>query len=294
MSTVMSPKGFNAWLSAAPFALVHLAAGLAFLVPFRWQLVALALASYYLRMFFVTAGYHRYFAHRTFKTSRPFQFVLAFMAQTSAQKGVLWWASHHRRHHAFADTDDDVHSPIRQGFWWAHVGWILSPRYEATDDKRIKDFSRFPELVFLNRFPMLPAVGYAAAILAIWGWSGLVWGFFVSTVLLFHGTFVINSLAHVIGRRRFPTPDTSKNSLALALVAMGEGWHNNHHYFQTSTRQGFYWWQLDLTWYGLKALGWLHVVHDLREPPPGVLEEGRRGIERAPAPAASPLPATSR
>jgi stearoyl-CoA desaturase (delta-9 desaturase) len=276
-------------LANLPFLLFHVAALGAFFFGLHWRLIVLALASYYLRMFFVTAGYHRYFSHRGFKTGRVFQFVLAFMAQTSAQKGALWWASHHRAHHAYSDTERDVHSPVRRGFWWAHVGWILSPDYEATDDKRIKDYARYPELVFLNRHSMLPPTLYALAMLAIGGWSWLFWGFFLSTVLLFHGTFVINSLAHVVGRRRFPTRDESRNSLALALVTMGEGWHNNHHWFPIAARQGFYFWEIDLTYYALKALSWVGVVSELRGPPPQILEEGRASGRRD-RPIVAPMP----
>ncbi|MBI5547701.1 MAG: fatty acid desaturase [Deltaproteobacteria bacterium] len=276
-----------------PFLLVHLVAALAFFTGFEWHLVALMLGSYWLRMVVVTMGYHRYFSHRSFKTGRVFQFLLAFGAQTSAQKGVLWWASHHRAHHAFSDTERDIHSPVRKGFWWSHVGWILSTRYDTTDEARIRDFARYPELVFLNRWPLLPAVVYAAAILAIWGWSGLLWGFFLSTVLLYHGTFFINSLAHVFGRRRFPTSDTSRNSLTLALITSGEGWHNNHHYFQAAARQGFYWWQIDVTWYVLKLLALLRVVSDLREPPQQVLELGRQRLSTKPV-LAPPLAPESR
>ncbi|HEY3445617.1 MAG TPA: acyl-CoA desaturase [Myxococcales bacterium] len=273
-------RTWKVWGLSAAFALVHLVAVAALFTPLTWPLAALTLGSYYLRMFAVTAGYHRYFAHRSYKTGRVFQFLLAFLAQTSAQKGVLWWSGHHRAHHAYSDTERDIHSPVRRGFWWAHVGWILSTRYDETDFDRIKDFAKYPELRFLNRWPLLPAVIYAAAILALFGWSVLLWGFFVSTVLLFHGTFSINSLAHVLGKRRFPTSDTSRNGLLLSLVANGEGWHNNHHYFPTSARQGFYWWEIDATYYVLRGLAALRLVRDLREPPAKVLEEGRRQARR--------------
>jgi stearoyl-CoA desaturase (Delta-9 desaturase) len=275
-----------AWTTSLPFFVVHALALLAFATPLRWEMVLLCLGSYYLRMAFVTAGYHRYFAHRTFRTSRAFQFLLAFMAQTSAQKGALWWAAHHRHHHLASDTEDDVHSPVRRGFYWSHVGWILSRRYDETDLERIKDFARFPELVLLNRWPLLPPAIYAVAVWQAFGWDGLWWGFFLSTVLLYHGTFFINSLAHVFGRRRFPTDDTSRNSLLLALLTMGEGWHNNHHYYQSSANQGFYWWEIDLTYYWLKAAAALRVVWDVRCPPARVLELGRS----AGSPLAAALP----
>ena len=220
----------------------------------RWQWVVLALASYYVRMIWITMGYHRYFSHRAFKTSRVFQFVLAFLSTTSAQKGVLWWAANHRHHHKYSDQPEDVHSPKR-GFWWSHVGWILSTEFEETKAEKVKDLTRYPELVWLNEHYLVPVVAYAVPFLVFWGWQGLLWGFVVGTVLLWHGTFFINSLAHVFGKRRYETSDTSRNSMILALLTSGEGWHNNHHHYQSTANQGWFWWEVDLTWYVLRALG---------------------------------------
>jgi len=258
-------------VTALPFLLMHLACAAVFFVPFRWSYVLWALGLYYARMFFVTAGYHRYFSHRSFKTSRVFQFVLAFCAMTSSQKGVLWWAAHHRRHHRYSDTEDDVHSPTRNTFFWAHIGWIMSTKNDATEVEWIADFNRFPELRWLNRHFLVPPVLLAVTLFLAGGWSMLVWGFVVSTVALWHGTFVINSLAHLFGRRRYKTSDTSRNSLLLALVTLGEGWHNNHHHYMASVRQGFFWWEIDITYYILRVLSWVRIVRDLRLPPPSVL-----------------------
>jgi stearoyl-CoA desaturase (delta-9 desaturase) len=226
-------------------------------------------------MFGVTAGYHRYFSHRAFRTSRAFQLVLAVLAMTSVQKGVLWWASHHRLHHKESDQPGDVHSVVRDGFWWGHVGWILSREYQHTDWDRVRDLAKYPELRFLNRWYVLPAVGYGVLLFAIGSWWALVWGFLVSTTLLWHGTFTINSLAHMIGRRRYRTTDNSKNSLVLALITMGEGWHNNHHYYQRATNQGFFWWEVDATYYVLRLLAVFGIVWDLHEPPAHVLDANR-------------------
>ena len=265
------------WLISIPFFLVHIAAFVGcWWVGFSWKGVALALGFYYLRMFFVTAGYHRYFAHRAFRTGRFFQFILALGCITTTQKGVLWWASHHRHHHQFSDTEQDVHSLRHKGFWWSHVLWILSDDYSETDLEKIKDFARYPELRFFDRYHMLMVVVFAAGIQLAFGWEGLFYGYFLSTVLLWHGTFTINSLAHWMGRRRFETTDDSRNSAVLALVTMGEGWHNNHHFYQRSVNQGFYWWEIDLTYYILRALSWLGVVWDLHTPPKGVLARARR------------------
>jgi stearoyl-CoA desaturase (delta-9 desaturase) len=202
------------------------------------------------------------------------QFVMAFGGTTAVQKGPLWWASHHRLHHRYTDLDDDVHSP-RDGFWWSHVGWILSTRYKATDLSTIKDFASYPELRLLERHSWIGPWLVAIACFLLGGWGGLLIGFFLSTVLLWHGTFLVNSMAHLIGRRRYATPDTSRNSMLVALFTGGEGWHNNHHYLPASARQGFRWWELDPTWYGLKALAAVHVVRDLKAPPARLLDQAR-------------------
>jgi stearoyl-CoA desaturase (Delta-9 desaturase) len=259
------------YLRIIPFIGAHLTCLAAFFIDFRWSYVALALVLYYVRMFFVTAGYHRYFSHRSFKTSRWFQFLLAFCAMTSSQKGVLWWAAHHRNHHRLSDTEEDLHSPTRHGFWWSHVGWILSTRNEATEVHMVRDYYKFPELRWLNDHFIVPPVALAVALYFIGGWGWLVWGFFISTVMLWHGSFCINSLAHVFGRRRYATTDTSRNSLLLSLVTLGEGWHNNHHHYMASVRQGFFWWEIDVTYYVLRTLSWIGIVWDLRMPPEHVL-----------------------
>jgi len=252
-------------ISSLPFWGVQVAAvaGVVWL-GWSWAGLVLALGLYYLRMFFITAGYHRYFSHRTFKTSRTLQFILALGGTLSVQKGVLWWAANHRIHHRYADQPGDVHSPTRDGIWWAHVGWILSPRYVETNWKRIKDFARFRELRWLNQHYLVPPVGLAILLFLLGGAWALLWGFFVSTTLLWHGTFSINSLAHLIGTRRFATPDTSGNSLALALITMGEGWHNNHHAFPRTADNRFHWWQFDVCGMVVRGLDRLGLAWDVQ------------------------------
>jgi stearoyl-CoA desaturase (delta-9 desaturase) len=225
------------------------------------------------RMFFVTAGYHRYFSHRAFKTSRAFQFVIAFMAMSSSQKGVLWWAAHHRHHHRFSDQELDLHSPTLFGFFWSHIGWIISDKYNDTRMDYIADFAKFPELRWLNKYHMVPPVALSAALWLIGGWHLFIWGFCLSTVFLWHDTFTINSLSHLFGSRRYETSDTSRNNWLLALLTLGEGWHNNHHHFMASARQGFYWWEIDITYYTLKVLSWLGIVWDLRKVPAHILAD---------------------
>ena len=262
------------WVSAIPFLACHAAPLAAFFVTVTWQDWVLCAVTYLVRMFCITAGYHRYFSHRSYKTGRVVQFLLAFGGTTAVQKGPLWWASHHRVHHRFTDLDGDVHSP-REGFWWSHVGWILSTRFKDTDLDGIKDFAAYPELRLLERFSWVGPWSLAVVCFLIGGWGGLLIGFFLSTVLLWHATFFVNSLAHIIGRRRYATPDTSRNSVFIAIVTGGEGWHNNHHYLPASVRQGFRWWEFDPTWYALKVLEALHLVRDLRNPPARLLEQAR-------------------
>ena len=268
-----------------PFYAVHLVAvaGVIWL-GWSWTGVALALALYVVRMFGVTAGYHRYFSHRTFRTSRVMQFLLALLGTTAIQKGVLWWAAHHRRHHKHSDEPEDIHSVRQRGFLWAHMGWFLAHDHNDTDWDRIKDLSRFPELKWLNRWHMVPVVALAVLLLVIGGAWALTWGFFVSTVLLWHGTFTINSLAHVFGRRRYVTSDDSRNSWILALITLGEGWHNNHHHYQRSVNQGFYWWEFDFSYYALRVMSWFRLVRDLHRTPRHVRDIRGGDVVQAPVP----------
>jgi len=256
------------WVQNAPFWAMHVGALVgAILVGWSWAALAWLLGSYAVRMFAITAGYHRYFSHRAFKTSRAFQFVLALMGMTVAQQGPLWWAAHHRNHHKFSDEPQDVHSPRQYGFWWAHAGWILSKRYNATHFERVADFAKYPELRFFNRHDVACLLGFAGLTYLLGGATGLVWGFFVSIVATWHATFCINSLAHVWGSHPYATGDGSRNNPLLAVLVFGEGWHNNHHHYQRSARQGFRWWQLDISFYVLKALELVHVVWDVEGVP---------------------------
>jgi stearoyl-CoA desaturase (delta-9 desaturase) len=232
----------------------------------------LAGALYVGRMFFLTAGFHRYFSHRSFKTSRAVQFLLALGGTLCVQKGVLWWASRHRIHHNHSDEALDPHSPKQWGFWEAHIGWVLRDEHSRTVWNAIRDFARFPELRWLDRHYLLPPLALAAALWLVGGAWAMLWGFVVSTVLLWHGTFSINSLAHLIGRRRYATSDDSRNSFVLAILTLGEGWHNNHHRYQSSANQGFRWWEIDLTFYVLLLLARLGVVWDVRRAPAHIVD----------------------
>ena len=268
------------WIRVVPFVGLHLACLGVIWVGVSWVAVAVAAALYALRMFAITGFYHRYFSHKAFKTSRPMQCLFALIGAMSVQRGPLWWASHHRNHHRHSDTEADFHSPVTRNMWWAHMGWFLTPRGFATDWSSIRDLERYPELRWIDRFDTLIPVALAAGLFFLGEWlaaahpglgtSGpqmLIWGFFISTVVLFHATVTINSLAHRFGSRRFPTRDNSRNNLWLALLTFGEGWHNNHHHYPGSARQGFRWWEIDLTYYGLRLLGLFGLVWDLKPVP---------------------------
>ena len=269
------------------FAMIHLTPLLAIWTGatfFDWMV---CIFLYFFRMFWVTGGYHRYFAHKSYKTSRWFQFVIAFMSQTTAQKGALWWAAHHRHHHRHSDTPADPHSMKIYGFWYSHIGWIVGPDFKETDYKVIGDYAKYPELVWLNKHYLVAPTILAVIVTALGGivnggsifamftpagLGTLFIGFFLSTVILYHGTFSINSIMHKFGKQRYDTGEESKNSLWLALITLGEGWHNNHHHYPGSARQGFYWWEIDFTYYGLKLLAACGLIWDLRTVPIAIRE----------------------
>jgi stearoyl-CoA desaturase (delta-9 desaturase) len=271
--------------SAIPFLIVHLGCVAAIWTGITWPAVALCVSLYWVRMFAVTGGYHRYFSHRSYATGRVFQFILAFLAQSTAQKSVLWWAAKHRHHHLHSDTASDVHSPRHTSFLYSHMGWVFARRHWDIDPAQVPDLARYPELRWLHRFELAPAFVLGGLCFLIAGWSGLVVGFLWSTVLVYHATFCINSLAHVRGSKRYVTGDDSRNNPLLALLTMGEGWHNNHHAYPSSARQGFKWWELDATYYVLTLLARLGIVRDLKAPPASVLRNehslGVRIVDRA-------------
>jgi stearoyl-CoA desaturase (delta-9 desaturase) len=274
------------WLRALPFILLNLSCLIVIWAGFSWVAFITALVLYFVRVFSIGAFYHRYFSHRTFKTNRFFQFIFAILGASAVQRGPLWWATHHRQHHMVADQEEDAHSPIRHGFLWSHIGWFMSKRHYYYNPERVSDLARFPELVFLDRFdslvPLLllfsllavgsllhhfhPALGTSAVQMAVWGFS-------ISTIAVFHTTVSINSLSHQFGKRRFHTKDNSRNNLFLALLTLGEGWHNNHHHYPASARQGFMWWEIDITYYVLKIMERMSIISDVRGVPKLILEK---------------------
>ncbi|MEQ3632231.1 acyl-CoA desaturase [Thalassolituus sp.] len=284
----MTSTEFN-WVRTMPFIILHLACFGVLVTGVSTTAVVVCLALFWLRLFAITAFYHRYFSHRSYKTSRPAQFIFALLGNMSAQRGPLWWAAHHRAHHQHADTDDDLHSPVKRGFWWSHAGWFTCDASFKTQMHRINDFAKYPELRWLDRYdifaPMLllALLFVAGELLAAFapaletnGLQLIVWGFVISTVILFHSTVTINSLGHIWGKKRFNNKDESRNNAILALLTLGEGWHNNHHRWAVSARQGFYWYEIDITYDILKVMSWMGIVWDLSPVPAHVLEEGRR------------------
>ena len=280
------------WARILPFLLMHLVCLTVIWVGWSPVAVITAVVLYAVRMFAITAFYHRYFSHRSFKTSRVAQFIFGVFGATAVQRGPVWWAAHHRHHHAHSDKPADVHSPVQHGFVRAHMGWFLSKKGFTPDLKCVRDLMRFPELRWLDRFDIIVPVLFAVAIfftgvvlrntapeLGTTGWQMLVWGFFISTIACYHGTYTINSLSHVFGKQRYRTGDESRNNWFLALITLGEGWHNNHHHYPSSCRQGFYWWEFDITYYALKVMSWLGIIWDLRAVPVTVRDHSPRRIQ---------------
>ena len=268
------------WARILPFVVLHISVIAVFWVGWSPISIAFAVFFYIIRMFGITAFYHRYFSHKTFKTSRTAQFIFAIIGASATQRGPLWWASNHRHHHVHSDKATDIHSPKQTGFLWSHMGWFLSKKNFKTNFERIQDFAKYPELKWIDRFDVVIPLIFALSTfflgfflnrlfpsLETHAWQMFVWAYIISTIFVFHGTFVINSLAHVIGKRRFNTRDESKNSFILALITFGEGWHNNHHKFPGSAKQGLHWWEIDLSYYGLLLLEKLGIIWDVNKGP---------------------------
>ena len=276
------------WLRILPLLILHVMCLAVLWVGWSSTAVAVAVVLYCVRMFAITGFYHRYFSHKSFKTNRLWQFIFAVLGNASVQRGPLWWAAHHRHHHRYTDQEQDVHSPSRHGFWWSHIGWLTSKANFPTNYKYVAEWAKYPELRWLNRFDTVVPI-LLALLLFIFGallkrfapnletngLQMLVWGFFISTTVLLHATLTINSLDHMFGSRRYDTPDTSRNNALLAVITLGEGWHNNHHHYAVSARQGFYWWEIDITYYALSLLARLGIVRDLRPVPEHVIHKNR-------------------
>jgi stearoyl-CoA desaturase (delta-9 desaturase) len=267
VASLLRSSSLLGWFRGMAFGLMHVACFGVFLTGTNVLALSLCGVVYFLQMVGITVGYHRYFSHRTFKTSRAFQFALACLGCSASQRGPIWWAAQHRHHHRTSDTSEDLHSPIAHTFWQSHVAWIFSPQSAGTNEQTVKDLVRYPELRWLDRHYLLPPLSLAALCLAIGGWAGLVWGFFVSSILSHHATFMVNSVCHLWGTRQYATSDSSRNNFFVALITLGEGWHNNHHHYPNSAQQGFRWWECDFSYYLIRLGACLGIVHDVRKVP---------------------------
>ena len=292
---IQGPEGERIdWKRAVAYATIHLAALSAFFTGWSWPALGAAFFLYALRVFTLTGFYHRYFSHRTFKVGRITQFVFGWIGCTAIQKSPLWWAAHHRHHHIHSDEPEDIHSPRQRGFWFAHMGWFLTPKCSPTNLKMIPDFAKYPELRWLDRFELVPPViligmmylagfilDYQWPELGCTGWQMVAW-FFVSTIFCYHVTYLVNTATHMMGTRRYKTKDDSKNSLIIALLTFGEGWHNNHHYYPNSTRQGFFWWEIDFSFYILKFMSLFGLVWDIRPVPKRIMYPAPKALVSPP------------
>lgn len=261
-----------------PFIALHVACLAVFYVGYSHTALLVMVISYLIRMFAITAFFHRFFSHKTFKTFPWVQVVFAIIGTSATQRGPLWWAAHHRNHHRHSDQDADVHTPGK-GFWESHMLWFLRKKNFPTNHGQVKDLTAVKSLYWIDRYDMLFPVLYGLFLYLLGSWvaasypslgtSGgqfLVWGYFISTVLLAHVTFSINSIAHLIGKRDYQTNDNSKNNFVLAVLTLGEGWHNNHHCAPGSIRQGFKGWQIDISFYVLKCMEWCGLIWDVKYP----------------------------
>mgnify|MGYP001822980434 CR=1 FL=1 len=261
------------------FLVFHLACLGAFFTGVSAVALWVALGMYVARAFGVTAGFHRLLAHGSYKTNRATQFMLTLLGSLAVQGGPLWWVSHHRNHHRYTETPKDIHSPTRRGFWYAHMGWMMDKACFEGTAANVKELHRYPEIKLLQRHYPLLLLLEATALFGLGAWlssaypelgtSGmqmLVWGFFISTVALWHATFMVNSVCHIWGSKDYDAGDSSTNNWIVALLTLGEGWHNNHHKFAYSARHGLRWWQLDMTWLTLKLFSLVGLVRDLRLP----------------------------
>ena len=255
---------------------IQASALLVFFVPFSWALVGLWAASHFIRAIGLTLAFHRYFAHRSFQMNRVARFVWAFIGTAAMQKGPLWWAGHHVNHHRYADRDGDPHSPAISGFYYAHIGWFLNDtKYDRLPPTNpvVRDFSKAPEIAWLEQCFWAPPLMFAVALFLIGGWPYFIWGFATPTMTLAHATFAINTVNHLWGSRRFETHDDSRNNAVTAFFSAGEGWHNNHHRYQRAARNGFYWWEVDITWYVIRAMAAVSLAWNIQEVPTRIYSE---------------------
>jgi sn-1 stearoyl-lipid 9-desaturase len=247
-------------------ALVHGGAILAFLPGFfSWQGVVLALVLHWITGGLgITLCWHRMLSHRSFKSPKWLEYLLAFCGTLSMQGGVIWWVGMHRHHHLHSDKDVDHHDS-NKGFWWSHMQWMLHEvPVKQEVPKFTKDIADDPVYQFMDKY-FLPIQIAFAGLLFLWGgWPYVFWGIFVRMVFVYHCTWFVNSATHKFGYRTYNTSDNSTNCWWVAITTYGEGWHNNHHAHQYSARHGLQWWEVDITWMTIKLLSFLGLARDIK------------------------------
>ena len=272
--------------TALALAAIHLGAGAALLpVFFSWTALLVAFALYYLTGGIgVCLGYHRLLTHRSLHVPRPLEYAIATAGALAMQGGPISWVATHRAHHAFSDTERDPHDS-RRGFWWSHMEWLYRrnpARLTREAERRFAaDLAADPYYGFLDAVAPALQLLLAIALFLAGGWPWVVWGIFVRLVVTYHATWLVNSAAHLVGYKTYRAPgsDQSTNNWWVALVAWGEGWHNNHHAFPFSARHGLRWFEFDLTWLTIKLLVILRIARDVKCPSRSML---RRQLLRVP------------
>lgn len=277
-----------------PLAALAVAIALLWGVAFSWQYLVIMAAMYLVTGFGITIGYHRLFTHKSFRTPRPVAALLAIMGAMAAEGSLMQWVSAHRLHHQHSDQHGDPHSPhlhgnsllaALNGMWHAHIGWALKKRKDENTGRNTRDLNKDPWLRFVNRlFPVW--VGLGLLIPAVLGglmtmsWMGLLlgllWGGLVRVLLVHHVTWSINSVCHIWGSRPYESRDHSRNNAIFGILALGEGWHNNHHAFPSSARHGLSWWQFDASYVVIRAMQMVGLASDLRVPRREKLAQFRR------------------
>ena len=257
------------WIVLSWLVFMHVGALAGFFL-FNWKAVGVAVALWWLTGGIgICLGYHRYFTHRSFTTYKPIEYLLAICGCMAGEAGPISWVAAHRYHHTYSDMEDDPHSPLR-GFFWAHMGWLFAREKFLSEFESYKryapDMARDRFLVWLDRFHLVPTALLAWGLYAMGGWTFVVWGIFVRSVMVYHSTWLVNSASHVWGYRTYQTTDKSRNNWWVALLTFGEGWHNNHHAFQRSARHGFRWWEIDPTFMMVKLLWMFGLASDIHLP----------------------------
>ncbi|AGY59768.1 acyl-CoA desaturase [Gloeobacter kilaueensis] len=270
--TAQSPSAQTApvsWSFAGFITAIHIGAIVA-LFHFSWQALAVALFLHWVTgCLGITLCFHRLLTHRGFSLPKPLEYFLALLGTLSLQGGPIMWVAHHRVHHAHSDHEGDPHDSSR-GFWWSHMGWLFFMPEERINfdhySRYAKDLARDPVYRFLDRNMLALQLVLALGLYLLGGWDFVLWGIFVRLVLVFHCTWLINSACHQWGYRSHQTDDRSTNLWWAALLAYGEGWHNNHHAMPRSARHGLAWWEVDVTWYIIWTLSKLGLARNVQLP----------------------------